>query len=62
VEPDKGPATRGQEDHVYDEVCFALGTHKRVTTEADRELDELMELRDEISGAGRDPYAVRRRR
>lgn len=63
LEPDKGPATRDQEDHVYDEVAFALGTHRRVTTEADRELEEALEMTEEMMGTlSRDPYSVRQRR
>jgi hypothetical protein len=64
LEPDKGPATRRQEDHVYDEVAFALSAHSRVTTEDDRHKEEMLELARELSGGSiaRDPYAVRTRR
>lgn len=64
LEPDKGPATRRQEDHVYDEVAFALAAHSRVTTEDDRHKEEMLELARELSGGSiaRDPYAVRTRR
>jgi hypothetical protein len=62
LEPDKGPATRRQEDHVYDETGFALSAHSRVTTEKDRVNEELMELARELGGVVSDPYAVRRRR
>ena len=64
LEPDKGPSTRTQEDHIYDEVGFGLATYSRVTTAQDRYRDEMLELASEFSGGGasRDPYAVRSRR
>jgi hypothetical protein len=62
LEPDKGPATRRQEDHVYDELGFALSAHSRVTTESDRVKEEMLELARELGGTASDPYAVRRRR
>lgn len=62
MEPDKGPATRHQEDHVYDEVAFALGTWSKVTTQADRDEDDMRELAEEMAGGiSRDPYSVRKR-
>ena len=64
TEPDKGPATRHQEDHLYDEVAYSLSTYSRVTTEKDRINDDLREMAEELTGfsAVRDPYAVRTRR
>ena len=62
LEPDKGPATRHQEDHVYDEVCFALSTFAKQTTKLERELEDLREMVEEVTGGGgADPYSVRRR-
>jgi hypothetical protein len=64
LEPDKGPATRRQEDHVYDEVSFAISVHSHITTEKDRYNEEMLDLARELSGGSvsRDPYAVRTRR
>lgn len=58
-EPDKGPATRGQEDHVADEVSFALSQRPLITTKRDR--DEMdFERKLEQYGVRRsgDPYAT----
>lgn len=61
-EPDKGPATKRQEDHAYDSCVMGLSTYLRVTTKEDRDNASLMELAREISGGlSRDPYAVKRR-
>jgi len=47
----------------YDEVAFALGTWSKVTTQADRELEEVLEMGREMTGGlSSDPYSVRRRR
>ena len=63
IDPDKGPATRHQEDHLYDEVSFALGTYRKVTTKADRDFEEAWEMANEAVGsAASDPYAIKRRR
>lgn len=63
LDPDKGPDTRGQEDHCYDEVAFALGTYRKVTTKEDFDLEEALEMaRDAVGHTTSDPYATRRRR
>jgi len=62
LEPDKGPATRHQEDHVYDEACFALSLYAKATTKDQRQLEQDLEFMEEVTGGGgRDPYAVRKR-
>lgn len=46
----------------YDEVCFGISTHSRVTTEQDRYREEMLDLARELGGPVSDPYAVRTRR
>ena len=62
LEPDKGPATRMQEDHIYDEVAFGLATFAGVMTREDRYNQEMAEMAQEMGAVIRDPYAVRSRR
>jgi len=62
TDPEKGPATRDQEDHVYDEVCFATSSNPRVTTKDDRKEQEYSDFVERYrAGRGGDPYAIKRR-
>jgi hypothetical protein len=62
TDPEKGPATRDQEDHVYDEVCFAASSNPRVTTQDDRKEQEYSDLVEKYRArTGGDPYAIKRR-
>lgn len=57
-EPDKGPATRGQEDHPYDSTCFAMSQRPIVTTQAQRREMEFEEFAGRFKqNRGNDPYA-----
>jgi hypothetical protein len=62
LEPDKGPATRTQEDHIYDMSGFAIATYANVSTARDRYDEEMRDLARQFGGGSRDPYAVRSRR
>jgi hypothetical protein len=58
-EPDKGPATRNQEDHCYDEICFGMSMRPIITTMAQRremEYDEFAARHNVRKGY--DPYAT----
>lgn len=54
TDPEKGPETRKQEDHVYDEVAYLLSSRPFVITKEDRWYEE---NRDFISPSS-DPYAM----
>ena len=62
LEPDKGPATRTQEDHCYDQAGFAISTYASVKTRQDRVDEDLRDMAHRLGGITRDPYAVRTRR
>lgn len=60
-EPDKGPATRGQEDHMYDATTFALGIRPYMTSEADRAArrrEDYEAYKRRTSRKTMDPYAT----
>lgn len=57
-EPDKGPATRGQEDHVADECGFAMSMRPIITTKKQRdEMDFQHKLEQYGVTRSGDPYA-----
>jgi hypothetical protein len=58
TDPEKGPDTK-LEDHVYDEVAYALRSCPYVTTEQDRYMAEWGEDIKAARGASVDPYATR---
>lgn len=62
TDPDKGPNTK-LEDHVYDEVAYALRSRPYVTTEKDRWMEEnRFAMREALASEkrySRDPYATR---
>lgn len=58
VDPEKGPDTK-LEDHVYDEVAYALRSRPFVTTEADRFEAEWGEEMRQSRGGLADAYATR---
>lgn len=59
TEPDKGPATRNQEDHVYDEVAFACATHSIISTPQSRSDEDYEAMLQAFGRKGQDPYQSR---
>lgn len=63
TDPDKGPGiTPQQEDHVYDEVSYALRSYPYVTTSDDRYMEEMGSIiKEALAGQGNssDPYSTR---
>ncbi len=57
IDPDKGPDTK-QEDHVYDEVAYALRSRPYVMTEKDRWHIEYADEIRRAQGKPQDPYAT----
>ncbi len=58
TDPEKGPETLKQEDHVYDEVAYACRSRSYIMTEEDRYEEEWGEERDRALGKNQDPYAT----
>jgi len=56
-DPEKGPDDK-QENHVYDEVAYALRSRPYVTTESDRRDAEREEEMEKAGMTGGDPYAT----
>lgn len=56
IDPEKGPETRKQEDHCFDEVAYGLRSRPFITTEMDRWEAETREARRGEVGV---PYASR---
>ncbi len=63
TDPDKGPGiTPAQEDHVYDEMSYALRSRPFVTSAHDRYMDKYGdEIKKAMAGSGKsvDPYSTR---
>jgi hypothetical protein len=61
LNPEKGPDTN-QEDHVFDEVQYALMSRPFITQTGDREHEYFLELRRKTNVAETsDPYQLKRR-
>lgn len=61
TDPEKGPDTK-LEDHVYDEVAYALRSRPFVTTEEDRYMAEWGDQIRQARGGNADPYSTRAQR
>lgn len=61
VNPEKGPDEK-QENHVWDEVCYALVSRPFIRTAAQRNLAEFKRLRQDNSLDQEDPYRLRNKR
>jgi hypothetical protein len=58
LDPEKGPETRNQEDHVYDQIAYGLRSRPYLTSEEDRYEIRWGAERDKALGRGGDPYAT----